>query len=186
MSVPVFAVVVVLDQATKWLASDGLSTGRRLVLIPNFLQLRYAENTGAAFSMFEGHPQPLAVFTLFAIVAIVWIARSVPRDQRWLRRGYSLIVGGAAGNLIDRVFRGEGWLDGHVVDFIDAHWFHRAHWPTFNIADSAICVGVALAALAFFIYPEQEEETGETDGSEGTTAEDGENGEAIRNPGKSR
>lgn len=150
------AVVLISDQLTKYLAVARLSDGTIISIIPGCLQLRYATNLGAAFSILQGQGALLSLFTVGAMTWIYWWSRSVPRDQRWLLVALSLIFGGAAGNLMDRLFRGAGLFRGHVVDFIDAY-VGKHHWPTFNIADSAICVGVGLVMLAFFLYPPDEE-----------------------------
>ncbi len=124
------------DQASKAAAVYGLGHGRTLVLIPRLLQLLYRTNTGAAFSLFRDFPMVLAIFsTIVSVGLIVWGWRLRPADVG-LRWPIGLILGGAVGNLIDR------YRIGHVVDFIDAHWNNVYHFPTFNLADSAICVGM--------------------------------------------
>ena len=112
-----------------------------LVVIPRVLQLLYRTNTGAAFSILQAHPLPLKIFsTVVVIVLVGWSIRLHGRDQK-LRLPLGFILGGATGNLIDRYFRG------HVIDFIDAHWDDVYHFPTFNVADSSICIGVGLLML---------------------------------------
>ena len=133
-----------LDQAGKLAAVAWLEGERPLILIPNLLNLAFATNTGAAFSILSGRTLLLTMISLIVIVGIaIWAVRLAP-EERGLRLELGLILGGAIGNQIDRLRLG------HVIDFIDAHWFWKAHWPTFNIADSAICVGMALLALAMF------------------------------------
>ena len=156
MKIAVIAAVFLLDQLTKSLAVQYLS-GRLspVVIIPRFLDLRYAMNLGAAFSLLQDRTLFLSLFTLVAIVSIFWLALNAPPHNKWLQYGYSLILGGAIGNLADRVFRGSGFLRGHVVDFIDAHW-KDLHWPTFNIADSAITVGVGCVLLALLFVKASE------------------------------
>lgn len=138
------AAVVVADQLTKWWVVATLP-GSPIVLIEDFLQLRYLTNKGAAFSMLEGAGSIIALVAIAAIVFIVVVAGGL--DIRREAVALGLVLGGAAGNLLDRVFRGEGLLDGGVVDFIDFSFF-----PAFNVADSAITVGAALALLFAFLH----------------------------------
>lgn len=130
--------VLVLDQASKAMAMAWLSEDRDLVLIPRVLQLIHRTNTGAAWSMFQDSPKILTIFaTLVATGLGVWSLLLRP-EERILRLPLAMILGGAVGNLVDR------YRLGHVVDFIDAHWDDVYHFPTFNVADSAICVGMAI------------------------------------------
>ena len=134
------ALVVVLDQATKALAELYLDPFRPLQLLPIF-DLRLAYNRGAAFSFLSdaGGWQRTFFILLTTVVLVVllrWIWR-LPVTQRLLAVGLSLVIGGAIGNLIDRV------ATGAVVDFLDFH-YQGYHWPAFNVADSAIFVGVVL------------------------------------------
>lgn len=137
------AAVVVADQLTKWWVVATLP-GSPIVLVEDFLQLRYLTNKGAAFSMLEGAGSIIAIVAIVAIVFIVVVAGGL--DVRREAVALGLVLGGAAGNLLDRVFRGEGLLDGGVVDFIDFSFF-----PAFNVADSAITVGATLALVFAFL-----------------------------------
>jgi signal peptidase II len=148
---------VVLDQVSKWLVFFLIQHHPPIVIIPNFLNLSYATNTGAAFSMFAGHTGLLAVFSgLISLVIAIWAWRLPPHEQG-LRIPLGLILGGALGNLIDRA------LLGYVIDFIDAHWFDAYRWPTFNIADSAVCVGMFILIVASFTAPQGETSETEAD-----------------------
>ena len=144
----VAAIVCVLDHLTKLWAVHELSSGRTIPLLANFLQLAYAENQGGAAGLLRQHPQLLTLLSLVALGIIVWWARSVPREERLARFGFGMILGGAIGNMLDRLFRGGFLIGTYVVDFIDAHWYYRIHWPTFNFADSSICVGIAIIIIA--------------------------------------
>jgi signal peptidase II len=135
---------IVLDQASKFWATGALGRGEVITVIPNFWQFRLAHNDGAAWSMFSGHPGKLALFSIAVSVGLSIWAWKLKEGERGLRIAMGLILGGAAGNIIDRV-----WL-GHVVDFIQWHWFYKYFYPTFNVADSAICVGCALVILGSF------------------------------------
>ena len=138
--------VVVADQATKVAAVALLDPASSVELIPT-IDLVLAYNPGAAFSFLStagGWQRWLFIGLAVAICGFIlhWM-RDIPRGARWLPLALSLIVGGAVGNVIDRV------RIGAVVDFIDFHvgdW----HWPAFNVADSAICVGAALLVLGVF------------------------------------
>lgn len=139
-------IVVVFDQASKQLVESKLMVFETLPVIP-FLNLTLAYNEGAAFSFLadQGGWQRW-FFVLLAIgvttVLIVWLGRLRPGD-RLVAVALSLIIGGALGNLIDRL------LFGHVIDFIDAY-YRDWHWPAFNLADSAIFVGVMLMLVDAF------------------------------------
>jgi len=152
------AVVVLLDQASKILADLTLKGQGPVVVIPKFLNLWYSRNRGGLFGYFAGIEDPwrilmLTGFPLLAIVVIALFLAKTDEPDRSTLFGLGLILGGAAGNLIDRVVRGE------VVDFLDVYaahpglaawliaWFGTARWPTFNVADSAIVVGACLLLL---------------------------------------
>lgn len=138
---------LLLDHLTKFWAVVVLrdfdyTTGKPVVIdvIPGFLAFRYAENTGAAFSMFSEYPLLLtAITSVIALVLLGWYWKT-PEGHRITRLALALVLAGAVGNLIDRFTRGS------VVDFIDAYW-RSYHWPTFNIADSAICIGIGILFL---------------------------------------
>lgn len=142
--------MIALDQASKWLVYFLIRNHPPVVIIPNFLNLSYATNTGAAFSMFAGHTGLLAVFSALISLVIAFWAWRLPPQEQGLRVPLGLILGGALGNLIDRACLG------YVIDFIDAHWFDLHRWPTFNIADSAVCVGMFILIVASFMAPESE------------------------------
>ena len=151
-------VVVLVDQASKIVVDATLQGRGPVAVVPGLFNLWYSRNRGGLFGYFGGLPDPwrsalLTLFPLLAIVAIaVFLARTDEPD-RSTKIGLALILGGAVGNLLDRVFRGE------VVDFLDVYvshgrvaaWlssrFGTAHWPTFNLADSAIVIGACLLVL---------------------------------------
>lgn len=135
--------VIVADQATKWWASAVLP-GSPIVLVDGFLQLRYVTNPGAAFGFFGDAGSLIAFLAMAVIVGIVVVARKV--DRWWEAVALGMVLGGAIGNLIDRVARGPGWLDGAVIDFVDFSFF-----PAFNVADAGITIGAIIAVwLALF------------------------------------
>lgn len=131
-------VVIILDQATKSWVRASVGPSDVIVVIPNFFNIIHRGNTGAAFSFFHQHPEYLAIFAFLVACALLtwsWLMKPEERPLRW---PLSMVFGGAVGNLIDR-FR-----IGHVTDMIDWHWKDAYHFATFNIADSAICVGMGI------------------------------------------
>ncbi len=133
------AIIVICDQLTKQWAVDNLSDGHVVHVIWT-LQFNLAFNSGMAFGTATGFGP---VIGLVATGVIVWLLISLRGDgSRLSTFGIGCVIGGAAGNLIDRLFRGDGWLRGSVVDFIDFQWF-----PIFNIADIAVNVGAAALIL---------------------------------------
>lgn len=134
------AVVMVLDQISKQLVVKQLALYQVLPLMPH-LNLVHHRNTGAAFSILADAPQLLFVLLAVAVsVGILWWLRRNPSGQTLVAVGLSLIMGGALGNVIDRVTRG------HVVDFVD-FYVGSWHYATFNVADMAISVGAGLLIL---------------------------------------
>lgn len=140
------ALVIILDQITKQMAEAQLVYHKALAVFPGFnFTLMY--NEGAAFSFLSnaGGWQRWFFTVLsisISIVLAIWITR-LSHDKKILAAGLSLILGGAIGNVIDRV------LFGHVIDFIDVY-YKTAHWPAFNIADSAISLGATLLIIDMF------------------------------------
>jgi signal peptidase II len=138
--------VIALDQWTKLMVLQRFRLGESISVIPNYFNLTYIRNTGAAFGIFaDAHPGFRGPFFLLvplaALAAIAYIFRKIPADDRKLSIALSLVVGGAIGNLIDRLRLG------YVVDFLDFHWRYLNHFPAFNVADSAICLGVGILML---------------------------------------
>ena len=131
--------IIVVDQLTKWWAVTALSDGP-IVLIDGFLQFRLVRNPGGAFGSLPGAGPLIALAALVAVMVIVLVVRRLP--GLWETVAMGMVLGGAIGNLIDRVARGPGLLDGKVLDFVDFDFF-----PTFNVADSAITIGAILAVL---------------------------------------
>jgi len=143
-------VIIVVDQLTKWIIRTNLPLYSRINVLP-FFDITHLRNTGAAFGILRDLPENLR-FPLFAIVFIVAMVaififlRKVAQDDRILTVSLALILGGAVGNSIDR-FR-----FGYVTDFLGFHWFGNLHyqWPPFNVADSAITIGVILILFGTF------------------------------------
>lgn len=140
------ALIVAVDQYTKHLVVSAWQLGDTTPIIPGFFSLTYLRNRGGAFGLFAGLPETwrVAFFVIFAlgtVAALVWMLRSTPREDRIQRMALTWVIGGALGNLYDRIIHGE------VVDFLDVYagdW----HWPAFNVADSFISCGVVLLLVA--------------------------------------
>lgn len=145
------ALVVIIDQATKYVADEYLSYGRAVELLPVF-DLTLAYNTGAAFSFLADAGGWQRWFfailaSIVSVVLVIWIKRLKPQET-WLALALALILGGAVGNLYDRV------VLGYVIDFISLH-YQQHYFPAFNVADSAISVGAAILILDTFIHPKE-------------------------------
>ncbi len=141
----VAATVVALDQLTKWWALEALDD--RTIDLVWTLRLNLTLNRGAAFGLGSRYAPLIALAAVVVVLVVLGTTRGL--DARWPRLGVGLVLGGALGNLTDRVFRdGTGLLGGAVVDFVDLQW-----WPVFNVADAAICAGVALLAVTLGRQP---------------------------------
>ena len=137
------SIIVVLDQITKMMVISKFYLHESIDIITGVFNFTYIRNTGAAFGFLAHAPSFIRIpfFVIIPIVALIMIYqlfKKLPADSRWLSSSLGLIVGGAIGNVIDRV------RFGYVIDFLDFHWKGMYHYPAFNIADSAICVGVAI------------------------------------------
>ncbi len=137
--------IALIDQITKLIIHTKLAMGEMIPVIPGFFNITHVHNPGGAFGIFAGQSQfvRVLVFLVVSIIAvgfILWLYRSIPKTHPMLANALALITGGAVGNLIDRIRMGE------VDDFLDCY-IKSTHWPAFNVADSAICIGVGI-----FIY----------------------------------
>jgi signal peptidase II len=133
--------LVFLDQLTKELAISALSDGSVMPVIGDILRFRLAYNDAAAFSLGVGQTWVLAIIACCAVLALLWFGPKA-KNITWTIIA-SLVLGGAAGNLVDRLTRAPGFLNGHVVDFISIPF----NFPIFNLADTFLVVGVSLAML---------------------------------------
>jgi signal peptidase II len=141
-------VVVGIDLATKQLALSSLSDGSVVRILGGAVYFDLTRNSGAAFSMGSNLTVLFPIITLVVLGGIVWLARRL-RSVPWAL-SMGLVVGGALGNLMDRLFRAPGPLHGHVVDFISVFAPNAEAFPIFNAADSSLFCGVALAILLEF------------------------------------
>ena len=138
--------IVILDQATKYWAASALKSGDVWVILANIFEFRYAENRGAAWSILEGYPWLLLGVSVVMLGILIWNRSEFLKNGFWGKLALGLLIGGILGNFIDRLWHR------YVIDFIQvylptlrqmAHYPVESYaFPTFNIADSAICLGV--------------------------------------------
>lgn len=131
--------IVVADQATKHWALNALGDGRTIDIVGS-LRFNLAFNTGMAFAKGQGIGPIIAVV---GVIVVAYLLVGLRRDTKPGAVLVGMVAGGAAGNIVDRLFRGDAWLRGAVVDFIDLQW-----WPIFNIADAAIVLGAGALVIA--------------------------------------
>jgi len=149
----VSVLVLGIDQATKVYVDRVMDLHSSITVVENFFNITYMRNKGAAFSFLSTFNYRVPFFILVSLVAvcvIISVLCKLRPDQKFAAVSLSLIFSGALGNLIDRVRLGE------VIDFLDAHWYEH-HWPAFNVADSAICIGVFLLAIDMFLEEKRQE-----------------------------
>lgn len=147
-----FVPILVLDQITKFLVHQRFRWGESLSIVPGYFSITYVRNQGAAFGFLHGAPkwfrEPFFLITpILVMVFIVFLFAKVSQNQKYWKTwsvGYSMILTGAIGNLIDRSRLG------YVIDFLDFHWKEVYHYPAFNVADSVIVIGVGLLLLLTF------------------------------------
>jgi len=159
--------VALLDQASKLAVVWGELVGPAPV-IPGFFNLLYRQNHGGAWGLLSGAPEwfrmPFFVATsILAVVFLVWLRRKMVLNRRWADLAFPAILGGAVGNLIDRVRLG------YVVDFLDMH-VGRSHWPTYNVADIGITLGVILLVADSLFAPRKAADSAGTPPPPATTA----------------
>lgn len=152
--------VVVLDQVTKWMVVKAIPLWGAVTVIPGFFDVSHVRNTGAAFGLFASFAAPWRTWLLNGVATLVFAAVLVyalrtPATEKRVQTGLALILGGAVGNLIDRV------TQGFVTDFLHVY-VGKHQWPDFNAADSAISIGVVLLAWDAFRSPEEAPERPES------------------------
>ena len=144
------AVLVLIDQGTKLWALQSLKPIHNMTLVEGFMDLTFVENRGVAFGMFAGQRWFILLLTGAIVGVLVYYYRNMPRTKEygWVRGALLLVLGGAIGNIIDRIFRG------YVVDFFEFTFFE---WPVFNVADIYVtCATAILSILILFYYKENE------------------------------
>ena len=133
--------IIFLDQLTKTIIARHIDYhNQKIVVIEGFFNLRHDRNSGAAFSIMQGQRTLLIVATILAMIFIAYYYFQF-RHSLWMRIGLGFILGGAIGNLIDRI------QYGFVIDFLQFGILPKYRWPTFNIADTAICIGAAMLII---------------------------------------
>ena len=137
--------IAALDHLSKWIVSVRLPN-HPIELIPSYLRLSYVCNSGVAFGFFDGDtsawkPYVLGVMAVAALVAMFFYSRRRSADRVLLQCALALTMGGILGNFVDRIFRG------YVIDFVEVHIHESFYWPNFNVADSAITIGIALLLI---------------------------------------
>lgn len=139
----VSCLILILDQVTKTLIIEKVDQHQPIIVIPGVFNIVKWGNKGAAWGMFSGHTWPLLAISLFFLIGMIVFLRSL--TEYHLERYYALalVAGGILGNSVDRIWRG-----GTVVDFLDFYIAGYPHWPAFNVADSAICVGVGIYIIS--------------------------------------
>ena len=142
--VVVAATVLAFDLATKIAAVHWLTPYEPVRVIGDLVTLKLIRNPGAAFSMATGMTWLLTLVAIAVVIGVIKIGRTL--RSPWWALGLGLVLGGALGNLIDRLFRSPGSLQGHVVDFVSVGW-----WPVFNVADSGVVCGAILLVVLTLI-----------------------------------
>lgn len=137
-------VVVGIDQFTKWLVVEHLTIGQQVEVIPGFLYWFSFRNNGAAWSILEGHMSFFYIITVIVVAVIIYIMQRYAKGKRLFGISLALILGGALGNFIDRLWRHE------VVDFVQTVWGNY-YFPIFNLADAALSIGVVCMLIFVFL-----------------------------------
>ena len=149
---PIIAVVILilLDQGTKFWALASLKPIHNMTLVEGFMDLTFVENRGVAFGMFSGQRWFILLLTGIIAVRLIWFYKVMPKKKEYfpLRVSLVMVLSGAIGNIIDRLFRG------YVVDFFEFTFFE---WPVFNVADIYVVVGVTLLALMILFVVKDED-----------------------------
>lgn len=144
----IFIGVLILDLGSKLLVQSNLDLHRQIPIINDFFYITYAKNTGAAWSMFSGRVGILTLMSLVGVGLFAYMYSRVPEENKWERISITLMIAGAAGNLFDR------FVFGYVRDFLDFIIFGY-DFPIFNIADSALCIGIGLLIIITLFKKEE-------------------------------
>ena len=155
------ALILMFDHLTKWLVRTRLDPRTPIELVPSYLRFTHVENTGVAFGFFADFHAPwkpyvLAAMAVLAVIVILIYSARMPSTRTLLQLALAVTAGGILGNFTDRI------IHGFVTDFIEFHVKEVFHWPTFNIADSAITIGIALLLIDTVKNPEPAEELEES------------------------
>lgn len=151
ISIILTAIIILLDQLTKWLAVTFLKSVDTIPLLEGILHLTYVENRGAAFGILADNRWVFIIISTIAIIGLsIFLFKFAPKNC-WLKIGIIFILGGGIGNMIDRIFLG------YVIDFID---FRLINFAVFNTADSFVCIGAVLLLIYIFFFSDKEEKKG--------------------------
>lgn len=142
-------VIIAIDQFTKWLIIANMNLGESMTIIENFLYITSHRNQGAAWGILQGQMWFFYIITVAVIFFIIYYLQKHAKGKPIFSISLALLLGGAIGNFIDRLFRKE------VVDFIDVYIFSY-DFPIFNVADSSLVIGVALLILVMFLEERRE------------------------------
>lgn len=148
---------LVIDRVSKWLVLNSLKPGESwnpVAALERYVSLTYVTNTGAAFGLFPDYGSIFMIIAVIVVAAIIYYYRHLPSDQWLVQTSLGLQLGGALGNLVDRL------CYGHVIDFIDFKV-----WPVFNLADSALVIGVVI--LAYYLLRSERREVRKSEGNKG-------------------
>ncbi|MFC7392483.1 signal peptidase II [Scopulibacillus cellulosilyticus] len=146
-------IVLIIDQLSKWLIVKNMFVGESFQIIPHVLYLTSVRNTGAAWSILQGKMFFFFIVTIVVLIVVIYYMQKIGRFRPLLGIALALIIGGTLGNFLDRLFRGE------VVDFIHVYIF-TYNFPTFNVADSMLCIGVILVFIFMFLEEKKEKQHG--------------------------
>lgn len=137
-------ILIVIDQITKWIVIKNMELYEQITVVKDFFYLTSHRNTGAAWGILEGKMIFFYIITTIVLIGVIFYMQKYGKESKLLAISLSFILGGAIGNFIDRIFRGE------VVDFLDFIIF-KYDYPIFNVADSSLVVGVILVLISTFI-----------------------------------
>ncbi|KKI93720.1 peptidase A8 [Bacillus sp. SA1-12] len=144
------AIIIVIDQITKWLIVKNMELGESITVIENFLYITSHRNRGAAWGILQGQMWFFYIITTIVIVGIIYYIQKYTKNNKVMGVALGLMLGGAIGNFIDRLFRKE------VVDFINTYIF-TYDFPIFNVADSSLCIGVGLLFIHMLFFEGKQE-----------------------------
>ncbi|WP_078380964.1 signal peptidase II [Sutcliffiella halmapala] len=143
--------IIIVDQVTKWLVVQYMELGENIPIIENFLYLTSHRNQGAAWGILQGQMYFFYVITTVVVIGLIVYIKKLPYDQKWMKFALSLMLGGAIGNFIDRLLHQE------VIDFINT-WIFTYDFPIFNVADSALVIGVGIILVLTLLEGKKEKE----------------------------
>ncbi|MED3823164.1 signal peptidase II [Priestia flexa] len=144
--------IIIFDQLTKWIVVKEMELGESIPVIDNFLYITSHRNRGAAWGILQGQMWFFYVITIIVVIGLIVYIRKINKADKWLGVALGLMLGGAIGNFIDRVFRQE------VVDFVNTYIF-TYDFPIFNVADSALAVGVGIMFILTLFEGKQKKES---------------------------